>query len=498
MRLQVGTWPWLLAHEIRLAWRGFFTRNLSLMLLLFALLWIVWHIPAYLLMRSIPADVMAGTGFVVIVAGLFFWFGFTLMLSTAIVLSVNALYDRGDLDLLISSPCPTSTIFIVRGLGVALNAVALIAAFALPFAHMGIVTGNPGMIAAYPVLLGIALGAAGLAFAVTLLLARWLGARRARVIGQVMSAIVGASLFLASQSANLVSDEIRESWTPVIVRAFSTGWLGPESPLWWPVRALFGDPLAVVATLGAGAALFLFVTGLTSKAFVSGTQESTTAPARPEPARTDTRFRGGLARVVIDKELRLIRRDPNLIAKTLIQGLYLLPLIFIMARRNDLATILAPGIIVLLAGVAGNLAWITISAEEAPDLIGSAPVNREKVRWLKAAAALKPLIWVAAPFVIFYLLTAPLRAFVFGLFLALALLASAVTQVWGGKPAPKRDLKARQKENMGLNFAEVISTLALAATCWLVFETSRWAFAVFPIGLLAPGTAWLMRRRDAE
>ena len=34
---------------------------------------------------------------------------------------------------------------------------------------------------------------------------------------------------------------------------------------------------------------------------------------------------------------------------------------------------LAPAIIVLLAGIAGNLAWITISGEEAPDLVGTAP-----------------------------------------------------------------------------------------------------------------------------
>ena len=168
-----------------------------------------------------------------------------------------------------------------------------------------------------------------------------------------------------------------------------------------------------------------------------------------------------------------------------------------MLRQHDIAMVLAPGIIVLLAGVAGNLAWITISAEEAPDLIGSAPVNREQVRWMKAAAALKPLLYVAAPFFVIYLFLSVGRAFIFALFLCLALLASAVTQVWGGKPAPKRDLKARQKHNVALNFAEVISTIALAGTCYLVFTSSDWAYATFPVGLLAPTAAWFMRRRDA-
>lgn len=494
MRLRQGSWPWLLHHEMRLAWRGFFSDRGDLMLLLFLLLWLILHVPAFLFMRNVSPDLLQGFG--IVIGGLLFWFVFTLMLSSAVILSVNALYDRGDLDLLISSPVPTSTVFIVRGLGVAVSAVILFAAFALPFAHMGILQGRWGFIAVYPVLAGVALGAAALGLALTLVLARSFGARRARVIGQVMSALIGASIFLIAQSPNLVSQEIRAEWMPRVIAALSSGWLSPDSPLWWPIRGLFGDPLAVLATFVTGAGLFAFVVGLTSKAFVTGTQESTTKPARRPDARGEIRFRPGLVSNIMHKELLLIVRDPNLIAKTLLQAFYLVPLVFVMARNSDIMLVLAPAIILLLSGMAGNLAWITVSGEEASDLVGSAPVRREWVRWLKAAAALKPLTFVAAPFVLLYLIRAPRLAFVFVVFLALGLAASAVTQVFGGKPSPHRDLKRRQKENVALNFAEVISAIAIAATCYLTFTRSTWAFAVFPVGLLAPGIAWLKRQRD--
>lgn len=494
MRLRAGTWPWLLAHEVRLAWRGVITGNADLILAVLLIVWLLLHVPAYILMQRVTPDLLAGFG--IAVAGLFFWFGITLMLSTAIVLSVNALYDRGDLDLLLSSPLQSSTVFTVRGIGVALSSVFLFAALLLPFAHMGIYHGQFGFVAVYPLLIGVSLGAAGAAFALTLLLARTFGARKARVAGQLLSALVGASLFFVLQTPNLLPDEVRASLMPKLLELLTTGWLGGDSPVWWPVRAVFGDPLSLVATVGVGVGLFVFVVRLTGRAFVSGTQESTTRPSRRTGTSKAARFQQGLRRNVMRKELRLIARDPNLIAKTLLQTLYLLPMLFILLRNSELLDVLAPAIIVLMSGVAGNLAWITISGEESPDLIGSAPVNRESVRWFKAAAALKPIAIVSVPFVGFYLFYAPALALVFVAYLAVALVGAAMTQVWGGKPSPKRDLKQRQKQNMGLNFVELLSTVALAGACYLTFNPSWWAFALVPVGLLAPGLAWTMRQRD--
>jgi len=495
MRLRAGTWPWLLAHEMRIAWRSFGQRVGTWTLVLGGLLWLLFHIQAGYLMRWLSLATLESSGLAL--AGFLFWIVFTLMLSGAVVLSVNALFDRGDLDLLISSPLPTRTIFVVRGLGVALNSVALFALVFLPLVHMGIIEGQWGLLAAYPVLLGIALGIAGIAFAVTLFLVRWLGARRARVTAQVLSAVIGASVFLISQIPNLVSKDVRTSSTSALRAAVRSPWLDASSPLWWPVRALFGDPLPALATIVAGSVLFTVVIGATSRAFVSGTQESVTRPVRRRRQDKALRFRSGFARNIMRKEVRLILRDPNLIAKTLLQVLYLLPMFFVFARHAELALIVAPGVIFLLSPVAGNLAWITICGEEAPELVGSAPVDREKVRWLKAAAALQLASYLALPCILFYLVRMPWGALVLTPYLALALTASVVIQVWGGKPAPKRDLRMRQKQSVSLNLISMISTFALAGACYLTLVSSWWALAVLPLGLLAPGVAWTMRQADA-
>ena len=493
MRLRAGSWPWLLFHEMRLAWRGW-SDNIGIIAAVAILLWLIFHIPAFRIMRSVSLTALESGG--IQIAGLVFWFGLTLMLSTAVILAVNALHDRGDLDLLVSSPLPTTTIFAVRGAGVALNAVALFALLLLPLAHMGVLRGQTGLVAVYPVLAGIGLGVAGLAFALTLLLVRWFGARRARVIAQVLGALIGALLFLLFQIPNLMSDEAQARLTERLIAAAGSDWFAADSVLWWPVRALFGDPLPMLATIAAGAAIFVVVIRATSRTFVAGTQESVTArPRRAGPKRA-ARFEQGLARNVMQKELRLILRDPNLIAKTLLQSLYLVPMILILARNAGLMLVIAPAIIMLLAGMAGNLAWITISGEEAPDLVGSAPVDREKVRWLKAAAALRPLAFIALPFLLFYVVRSPGLALIFLVFLALALAASAVIQVFGGKPSPQRDLKQRQKQSVGLNFLEVLGTIAFAGACYLTMTASWWALAAAPVGLLPPAVAWALRRRD--
>jgi ABC-2 type transport system permease protein len=494
MRLTPGTWPWLLRHELRLGWRAW-SDSASLLFLMVLLGWLVLHIPGFFLMRNVSLAALMESGMAV--AGMVVWFGLTLMLSTAVILSVNALFDRGDFDLLISSPLPTSTIFTVRGIGVALSSVALFVVLVSPFAHAGIAYGQFGLIAVYPVLLCLGLGITGVAFALTLLLVRWFGARRARVLAQVLGAVIGASLFLAFQTQNLVPDAVRERWLVSLGAWLDSPWLDDASPLWWPARALFGDPLPLVAVVAAGVVLFVVVVRATSRAFLAGTQEPVSSPARRKGPDGPGVFRQGLVRNVLNKEIRLILRDSNLLAKTLLQGLYLLPLGLLLARNNEVILIVGPITIMLLGSMAGNLAWITIAAEEAPELVGSAPVSREKVRWLKAAAALQPLVFVAAPFVLFYLWKAPAVVPAYVLFLAFGLAVPAVIQVFGSKPSPERDLKRRQKENVGLNLLEVLSTLAIAGACYLGMTGSWWALAVLPLGLLGPAAAWGMRPRDA-
>src|SRR5258708_3346062 len=75
------------------------------------------------------------------------------------------------------------------------------------------------------------------------------------------------------------------------------------------------------------------------------------------------------------KEFVLLRRDPWLVSQTLMQLLYLLPPALLLWRSfadSSLAIVLITPVIVMAAGqLAGGLAWLTISGEDAVDLVAT-------------------------------------------------------------------------------------------------------------------------------
>jgi ABC-2 type transport system permease protein len=83
------------------------------------------------------------------------------------------------------------------------------------------------------------------------------------------------------------------------------------------------------------------------------------------------------------KEWRLLMRDPWLMSQSLMQLLYLLPPTLLMWRSfafgGKAAAILVPVLIMAAGQLAGGLAWLTISGEDAPDLVLTAPVPRRRL-----------------------------------------------------------------------------------------------------------------------
>lgn len=487
-------WRWLLAHELRLGWRGGRGRVVVLAVLV-AILWAFMHVAGWFLMRD-PAKMLQGMG--IVTAGIFTWFAVLLLLATTFALAIVVLFDRGDFDLLLASPIPVRTVFLVRGLGVASQAVGMLAILWLPFANAAILHGHLRLAAGYPVLAAFSLGATGVAFAATLALVRAYGVRRAKTIAQVLGAIAGAAIFLATQLFNLLPQQLQREAFAWMRTDDAQQWIGPASPLWWPVRALFGESLPFLAVTAAGVGVFLLVMARTERLFLEGTRESQAGTPVARAAAGALAFRSGLARVVIAKELRLLRRDPKLISQTLLQILYLLPLVFIGVRRGSLETLMAPTIVLIASTLAGNLAWMTVSGEEAPELVDSAPVPRERVLWLKVAAALIVPLAVCAPFLVFYAMQslAALAAFVACLVGALG--SCAFVQVWNARPGSGRDLKARREASKLVNLMEFFSAAAWAGACFALLKGSSTFIAGVLLGLAAPGVSWLMRRARDE
>jgi ABC-2 type transport system permease protein len=424
------------------------------------------------------------------------------MLAQGIMVSVNVLFERGDMDLLLSSPIEARTVFIVRALGVAVSCSALYVILLSPFADVGPLIGRPGLLAIYPTLFALGLLISAIAMWITLSLVRWVGARRARIFAQVLGSFIGAAFFLLTQAQSIVASDRGKHAANAAIRWFQVGGpLEPASQIWLPLRALMGDPLSLLVLLALAVSSFGLVTNLSYRRFLEGTQASVTGSGsrRAPRALGHTRFRTGLMRTVLIKEWTMIRRDPNLIAQTLLQSLYLLPMIFLVWRKEAPENLLVAGCILLATTLAGNLAWITVAAEDAPELIGSAPVEPTSIRWLKMLAAMIPVWVLLSPVFLVLLVHEAYAGVVFAIGLSGATLSAGVIQIWYPQRGKRSDL-ARRARSGGwlLGILELVSALGWAGLAWALLSSPLLAVLALPFAIAGPLAAWSAGRARRE
>src|SRR6202035_2402959 len=258
----------------------------------------------------------------------------------------------------------------------------------------------------------------------------------------------------------------------------------PESIVWWPARAALGDGEALLLLLAFGLILLGAVMAMFSPRFAD-TAVSVSANAAPsrQGFRT-TAFRGGSRQQALRrKEFVLLRRDPWLISQTLMQLLYLVPPALMLWRSfsdSSLAIVLITPVIVMAAGqLAGGLAWLTISGEDAADLVATAPLSRQRVIRAKIEVVLIAIAAIFAPLVAALMLASPLQATVPapGVFIAAA--SATSIQLWFRVPAKRSQFRRRQTSSRLATFAEAFSSIGWAATSALVLA--------FPIGAAISG-----------
>ena len=99
----------------------------------------------------------------------------------------------------------------------------------------------------------------------------------------------------------------------------------------------------------------------------------------------------------------LLRRDPWLVSQTLMQLLYLVPPALMLWRSfadSSWRIVLITPVIVMAAGqLAGGLAWLTISGEDAADLVATAPLPASRVIRAKIEVVLIAIGVIFAPLV---------------------------------------------------------------------------------------------------
>lgn len=508
-----GSLPWLLRHELKVRWRealGDTKPGTALALGALLLLALVFMVaPLARALGGLVAD--PGSVGATLLAGVVLLVLLATGLTVGINHSVMALFERGDLDLLASSPLPARTVFASRLLAVAANVFLSVGVFTLPLIAMALFVGAPRLLGVVPLLASVALTTASLGMLVTLALVRALGPRRARTVSQVLGALAGAVFFLVVQLPNLARgqaggmDERLQRW----LNYFEPGGpLAADSALWLPARTLYLHPVGTVVSLSVGAALAWGTVLLLQGAFARGIGLSEGA-SRRRRSRDDAlpRFATdrGAARVLLAKEWKLILRDPYLVSQALLQVVYLLPaatVLFMGDRGRWSALQLGPlgATLAVTAGgtLAASLARICVAGEEAPDLLASSPVPGRTVRRSKLLAAALPPMALCLALAVAVAALNPLAGVIAVLCGAASTATAAAVRLWNPARAPRRDL-FRQRRAQGdfvLSMVEAFVPLAWGAAAFTLATFSPWAALALPLAALLPVVGfWRARSR---
>jgi ABC-2 type transport system permease protein len=263
-----------------------------------------------------------------------------------------------------------------------------------------------------------------------------------------------------------------------------------ESAVWWPARAVLGDMTALAAVLGIGLLLLGFTIAMFSGRFG---EHAVAAAGVSDSGVFQRRWRSGFRRAspraaLRRKEWTLLRRDPWLASQTLMQLLYLLPPALMLWRafggHSDDLVLLVPVLVMAAGQLAGGLAWLAISGEDAPDLVATAPIPASFIIRAKMEAVTGSVALVFSPFVVAIALASPRDGLVAAGGIGISAASATLIQLWFRTQAKRKHFRRRQTSSRVATFAEAFSSIAWAATAGLA-ASGRWQFAM--TALIASG-----------
>jgi ABC-2 type transport system permease protein len=500
MSFAVGSTLWLMAHELRLTWRGALKRGRRRMLIvggaLLALMSLAGVAVGVALRRMdvpmVPGAIMTADAMLAIM--------FTVMLSQTLAAATEALYSRGDLDLLLSSPVAPHRVVAVRLAAIATNVFSIFAILISPFLLPIALIGHPAWLAAYLVLAALALSASATGLILAMGLFRLIGPRRTRAVAQILAALMGAAFFLASQARIILGSRQLDLWLGALNLVHHND-LGPPPIAAWPLEALLGHPAPLGLLLAASGLLFVATALWLGRRFAANAAAAggvTTAKA--SATRASSSFIPGAFAATVRKELRLLTRDIALLSQVLLRLLYLAPLTFVLLRNAgahaDRALPTGVAVLCFVTGqVAENLSWITMSAEDAPELIACAPVPIAALWQAKLTAALVPLALLMAVPLGFLAVLSPVAGLVAVLGAAASAMASGLINTWHQKPGKRSEFRRRSAAAWTINLAQLLVGGLIAAAAGLAAGRSLYALAPLAAAALV---LVVLRRNDEQ
>jgi ABC-2 type transport system permease protein len=515
--MQPGTAVWFARHESRLAWRDWIAmmtagkrerrRKVAIGILVFV---IFMHGVAYSVVgrfASAPLDkhLLIGISATLLLSWL-------LMVSQAMESVTRAFYARSDLDLILASPVAAHEIFAVRISTVALSVATMALPLAAPFIDMLVVRGGVRWLGAYGVILAMGAAATALAVAVTVALFRAIGPKRTRLIAQIVAAVIGAAFVIGIQVAAILSYGSL-SRTDVL-QSDAVLALAPDmsSLVWWPARAVLGDGAALAGVLIFSVIVLAVVIAIVAPRFgeyaITAAGAGAASGGRPFLSSQAGEGRVGAFRATTPrralrrKEWILLFRDPWLVSQTLMQMLYLVPPAVLLWKSFEAGggavNLLVPVLVMAAGQLAGGLAWLTISGEDAPDLVATAPVPARYILRAKIEAVLGIIAVVFAPLVAVLAFASLWHALMAAAGIVIAAGSATAIQLWFRTQAKRSQFRRRQVSSRVATFAEAFCSIGWAAAAAIAAVNLWFAIAPTVVALAVVGGArYLSPRKEA-
>ena len=471
--------PWLAVHEFRLAWRdamAMMTGGRRVRLVG----WLVGGGAVYGIMLLIAwymARQWIGTGLVIDKPALLLISGVVLMFSTVTLSQgleavTRVSYTRSDLDLILSSPTSGTRLFAVRAGAVFVTTSALGALLISPLVLVMTLQDGLRWLSAFLVLMAVAALSVAVAMALTRLLFRLAGPRRTRLIAQIVAGIVGAGFVISIQAAAILSHEGMSRLDIFRSERLIAAAPDESSLLWLPARAVLGEPVPAALLVALSLVILAVTIALVAPSYgqlatsAAGLNHISSQRRASPRAFTATTQRQALRR----KEWRLLQRDPWLLSQTLMQLLYLVPpalLLWINYGSNAVegTFIVAVPVLVMASGqLAGGLAWLAISGEDAHDLVATAPLTQATILRAKIEAVLAVILVVLAPLLALLALAAWPMALITAVCASAAAAGSTAIQLWFRVTAKRSMFRRRQVASRGATLCEAFSSILWAGT----------------------------------
>lgn len=500
----VGSLGWFARHEFNLSWRDF-VRMMSAgkpgrekgVIAFIAIAVLVIHAIAYaILVPKIQNGLVIDKSLMAIVTGSIL-LTLSLMMSQALELVTRVFYSRSDLDLILSSPTSAKKVFTIRIGAIATSTASLSLLLFGAAINILAIFDSALWLCAYLVVLACGALSTALSLSITILMFKTLGAKRTRLISQIIAAIVGAGFIIGIQLAAISSLGSFSRFEFLSSDNVAQAVPNLDSMMWLPARAVMGEANAVIAvmilSLGALLLTIMAFAGKFGEYVINAAGVSQSAQLS-KPKVLNFKMRS-IASTLRHKEWRLLLRDHWLLSQTLMQVLYLIPPAFMLwqsfGNTGSVGVVVIPVLVMATGQLSGGLAWLAISGEDAPQLVQTAPVAKGAVIRAKTEAVLGAIAVIAAPIILLMAFIELKMALIAAVGIACATVSATMIQLWFRSQAKRSNFRRRQTSSKVATLSEAFSSIMWAGTAALV-AGGLWVFAAVA-ALLALGVLWIAR-----